>query len=181
MNSERVSTHLCLTRQGQGCCHSWVSAASNRTNCETKTRSSKKKFSRKRFENWRGVVVDVVVVVVDVGPIWPFEVSNLSATSKGTIFHPSSARSDARRKRLWTKAKFWTSRMSPQRVFNGHPRPLFVYFRFFQTQFLQKKLQYSISDCQSRREARWPLEHHHGPKIKELVTVIGYQIERINE
>ena len=66
MNSERVSTHLCLTRQGQGCCHSWVSAASNRTNCETKTRSSKKKFSRKRFENWRGVVVDVVVVVVDV-------------------------------------------------------------------------------------------------------------------
>ena len=95
----------------------------------------------------------VVVVVVDVGPIWPFEVSNLSATSKGTIFHPSSARSDARRKRLWTKAKFWTSRTSPQRVFNGHPRPLFVYF-------------WTFKNINSRQVGNPFTCLHHWPKIE---------------
>ena len=48
----------------------------------------------------------------------------------------------------------------------GQPRPLFVYFRSFQTQILQKNcwLQRDLSlDCWSRRRAGWPLDHHHGP------------------
>ena len=43
----------------------------------------------------------------------------------------------------------------------GPPRPLFVYFRSFQTQIVQKKLEASNSDCQSISRARWPHDHHH--------------------
>ena len=47
----------------------------------------------------------------------------------------------------------------------GPPRPLFVYFRSFQTQIVQKNYRLqrdSNSDRRSRRRARWPLDHHHG-------------------
>ena len=50
----------------------------------------------------------------------------------------------------------------------GQPRPLFVYFRSFQTQHYRKNYRLqrdSNSDLRSRRQARWPLDHHHDPKI----------------
>ena len=46
----------------------------------------------------------------------------------------------------------------------GRPRPLFVYFRSFQIKCLQKNGSYQRdlnSDRQSRRRARWPLDHLH--------------------
>ena len=45
------------------------------------------------------------------------------------------------------------------------------YFRSFQTQILQKicSLQRdSNSDRRSRRQARWPFDHHHGPWISDV-------------
>ena len=47
----------------------------------------------------------------------------------------------------------------------GWSRPLFVYFRTFQIQFYRKILDFSGIRTQiiSRRQARWPLDHHHGP------------------
>ena len=48
------------------------------------------------------------------------------------------------------------------------PRPLFIYFRCFQAQNLQKKLWNSNSDCHSTRQKCWPLDHHHSPIFKEL-------------
>ena len=48
------------------------------------------------------------------------------------------------------------------------PGLFFVYFCSFQTQFVQKncrRQQDSISYRRSRRRARWPLYHHHGPLL----------------
>ena len=53
----------------------------------------------------------------------------------------------------------------------GQPRPLFINFRSFQTQILQNnwRLEWdSTSDHWSRRGARWPLDHHHGPQNRIL-------------
>ena len=50
----------------------------------------------------------------------------------------------------------------------GQQRPLSVYFRSFQTNILQKNYRLQLdsnSDRRSRRRARWPLGHHHGPSI----------------
>ena len=63
----------------------------------------------------------------------------------------------------------------------GQHRPLFVYFRSFQTQILQKKScrgQWdSISDHLNRRRARWPLHHHHGhAALLYAVLVLNPQI-----
>ena len=55
----------------------------------------------------------------------------------------------------------------------SQPGSLFVYFRSFQTQILQKNCRLqrdSNSDCRSRTQARWPLEDHHGPKACGLFT-----------
>ena len=54
----------------------------------------------------------------------------------------------------------------------GQPRPLFVYFRSFQTQYYRKNFRLqrdSNSDHRSSRRARWPLDHHHGPSGVELM------------
>ena len=48
----------------------------------------------------------------------------------------------------------------------GQPRPLFCLFLFFSITILQKNCRPqrdSNSDRRSRRRARWPLDHHHGP------------------
>ena len=53
----------------------------------------------------------------------------------------------------------------------GLLRPLFVYFRSFQTQMLKKNCRHqqdSNSDCQSRRRERWPLDHHYGPYLHSV-------------
>ena len=58
----------------------------------------------------------------------------------------------------------------------GQPRHLFVYFRSFQTQILQKncrRQQDSSSDRRSIRRARWPLDHHHGA-LWPLFKLITY-------
>ena len=48
----------------------------------------------------------------------------------------------------------------------GQSQPLFVYFVLFKHKFYRKncrRQQDSNSDLWSRRRARWPLDHHHGP------------------
>ena len=59
----------------------------------------------------------------------------------------------------------------------GLPRPLFVYFCSFQTQILQKNCRHQrdlISNRQSRRRVRWPLDHHHCPM--ELLNSLNWSI-----
>ena len=58
-------------------------------------------------------------------------------------------------------------------MFLNVPAPISIFlFSFFQTQILQKKnlrlQQDSNLDRRSRRLARWPLDHHHGPVIRML-------------
>ena len=57
------------------------------------------------------------------------------------------------------------------------PASLFVYFRSFQTQILHKNSSLqrdSNSDRRSRRRARWPLDHHHGPTLEiKLQLFVG--------
>ena len=51
------------------------------------------------------------------------------------------------------------------------PRPLFCLFSFFSITILQKNCRPqrdSNSDHRSRRRARWPLDHHHGPLLNIL-------------
>ena len=58
-------------------------------------------------------------------------------------------------------------------LFMGQPRPLFVYFRSFQAQILQKNCRRqrdSNSDRRSRRQTRWPLDHHHCPSSFQCWT-----------
>ena len=54
----------------------------------------------------------------------------------------------------------------------GLPRPLFAHYRAFQAPIWQKTVgrrqQDSNSDSRSRRQARWPLEHHHWPSVKNF-------------
>ena len=46
--------------------------------------------------------------------------------------------------------------------------PFFVYFRSFSnTDFTEKIV--GFSDCWSRRRARWPLDHHHGPNQHNIL------------
>ena len=57
-----------------------------------------------------------------------------------------------------------------------------VYFRSFQTQFYRKNCrlqQDSNLDRQSRRQARWPLDHHHGPTYLSLFW--SFQQFRLNK
>ena len=51
---------------------------------------------------------------------------------------------------------------------NGPTTATFCLFSFFSTKILQKNCilqRESKSDRRSRRRARWPLDHHHGPKL----------------
>ena len=51
----------------------------------------------------------------------------------------------------------------------GQPWPLFVYFCSFQQQFYRKMVDFSgesNSDRRSRRQARWPLDHHNSRKYE---------------
>ena len=57
----------------------------------------------------------------------------------------------------------------------GQPRPLFVNLRYFQTLIFQKYFKFyqdSNSGCRGRRQARWPLDHYHGPNSLNFVTVL---------
>ena len=58
------------------------------------------------------------------------------------------------------------------------PRHLFVYFRSFQTQIYRKnfRLQRDLNlDCRSRRQARWPLDHHHGLDFSLMGKLLSWQ------
>ena len=64
----------------------------------------------------------------------------------------------------------------------ANPGLIFVYFRSFQTQFYRKNCrlqQDSNLDRQSRRQARWPLDHHHGPAYLSLFW--SFQQFRLNK
>ena len=59
----------------------------------------------------------------------------------------------------------------------GQPRPVFCLFLFFSNTILLKKnwrsQRDSKSDRQSRRRARWPLDHHHGPNYSVCYFLLG--------
>ena len=64
----------------------------------------------------------------------------------------------------------------------GQPRPLFCLFLSFRTENLSSQ-QDSNLDCRSRRQERWPLDHHHGPsswKILLTSTFTIFQVLSIN-
>ena len=70
-----------------------------------------------------------------------------------------------RRRRIhWAMVAPWTIYTFFKKWANSG---LFFVFSFFSNTILQKKncrLQRDLnSDCRSRRRARWPLDHHHGP------------------
>ena len=61
----------------------------------------------------------------------------------------------------WISVTRWPASQVP--TFSmGHPHKQKVYFRSCQQQILR---QYSNSYRWTRRKARWPLDHHHGPKV----------------
>ena len=51
----------------------------------------------------------------------------------------------------------------------GQPRPPFRLFSSFRTVNLLSSQQDSNSDRRSRRQERWPLDHHHGPNILSIL------------
>ena len=84
---------------------------------------------------------------------------------------------------IWpTDCWYWMRplcQLSQNRLHNIHTcfvfkwaNPLFGYFCAFQTQILKKNCRLqrdSNLDCERKRLARWPLDHHHhGPKLSHL-------------
>ena len=52
----------------------------------------------------------------------------------------------------------------------GQPRPLFVYFRSFQTQILQKKT-VDVIGIRTRIDSKKALDHHRGPIVNVFVNL----------
>ena len=68
--------------------------------------------------------------------------------------------------------KSWNDGENSKQLFlkMGQPRPLFGLFSSFRTENLSSQYD-SNSDHRSRRQERWPLDHHHGPNLSSLPSV----------
>ena len=56
----------------------------------------------------------------------------------------------------------------------GQPRPLFVYFRSFQTQILQKKT-VDVIGIRTRIDSKKALDHHRGPIMSLFILFEQYK------
>ena len=81
---------------------------------------------------------------------------------------------------IWTRGHRMVVTVESNGLWHSHPQELqsffkkwaypglFCLFSFFSNTILQKNCRLqrdSNSDLQSRRRARWPLDHHYGPRI----------------